>query len=142
MAPRLGQGTFRVSVTDAYGRACAVTGEHSLPVLEAAHIRDYARDGPHEVRNGILMRADLHRLFDKGYLTISPEHRLEVSSRLRADYANGRSYYPLQGQASNRVPSGSKPGSTGCKYPIYAPYYPIPGPRWPRSARPTSTACA
>jgi putative restriction endonuclease len=103
VAPRLGQGTFRVSVTDAYGRACAVTTEHSLPVLEAVHIRDYAKDGPHEVRNGILLRADLHRLFDKGYLTVTPQHKLEISGRLRADYANGRSYYPLHGQRL-RVP--------------------------------------
>lgn len=98
MAPRLGQGTFRVSVTDAYGRACAITSEHSLPALEAAHIRSFARDGPHEVANGILLRADLHRLFDKGYVTVTPDHRLEVSSRLKADYSNGRSYYPLSGQ--------------------------------------------
>jgi putative restriction endonuclease len=98
ISPRLGQGTFRVSVTDAYARACAITTEHSLPALEAAHIRSFARDGPHEVANGILLRADLHRLFDKGYLTVSPDHRLEVSARLRTDYSNGRSYYPLSGQ--------------------------------------------
>ena len=36
--PRLGQGTFRIAVTSAYG-ACAVSGEHSLPALEAAHVR-------------------------------------------------------------------------------------------------------
>jgi putative restriction endonuclease len=50
VAPRLGQGAFRVVVTDAYGRACAVTGEHSLPVLDAAHIKPFASDGPHDVR--------------------------------------------------------------------------------------------
>lgn len=97
VVPRLGQGTFRVAVTDAYGRACAVTGEHSLPALEAAHIRPYADEGPHDVRNGLLLRADLHRLFDTGYVTVTPERRLEVSPRLRADYRNGRSYYPLHG---------------------------------------------
>jgi hypothetical protein len=43
--PRLGQGAFRVAVTDAYGRSCAVTREHSLPVLEAAHIQPYALGG-------------------------------------------------------------------------------------------------
>jgi len=59
--PRLGQGAFRVSVTEAYNRACAVTEEHSLPALEAAHIRPFAKEGPHEVRNGLLLRADLHR---------------------------------------------------------------------------------
>ena len=103
VTPRLGQGTFRVSVTEAYDRACGVTTEHSLPALEAVHIRAYAREGPHEVRNGMLLRADLHRLYDKGYLTISPEHRVEVSGRLRADYSNGRTYYPLHGETL-RVP--------------------------------------
>lgn len=99
VAPRLGQGTFRVSVTDAYGRSCAITGEHSLPALEAAHIQSYAKEGPHEVRNGILLRADLHRLFDKGYATVTPDLHLEISGRLREDYSNGRSYYPLHGQS-------------------------------------------
>lgn len=96
--PRLGQGTFRIGVTDAYGRACAVTEEHSLPVLEAAHIRAFANEGPNEVKNGLLLRADLHRLFDRGYLTVTPDLRLEVSGRLKADFSNGRSYYPLHGQ--------------------------------------------
>ncbi len=96
--PRLGQGAFRVAVTDAYSRACAVTGEHSLPALDAAHIRPFAKDGPHEVRNGLLLRADLHRLFEQGYLTVTPNRMFEVSSRLRRDYDNGRSYYPLHGK--------------------------------------------
>jgi putative restriction endonuclease len=104
VTPRLGQGIFRVAVMDAYGRACAVTQEHSLPALEAAHIQPYAKDGPHEVSNGVLLRADLHRLFDLGYVTITPEHRLEVSSRLKEDYRNGRSYYQLHG-ASVFVPT-------------------------------------
>jgi putative restriction endonuclease len=95
--PRLGQGTFRIAVTEAYGRACAVTQEHSLPALEAAHIRPYAEEGPHQVANGLLLRADLHRLFDNGYVTVSPDFRLEVGRRLREDFANGRSYYPLHG---------------------------------------------
>lgn len=103
VAPRLGQGAFRVAVIEAYGRACAVTGDHSLPALDAAHIRSYAQKGPHEVRNGILLRADLHRLFDRGYLTVTPEQRLEVSRRLREDYSNGRSYYPFNGSPV-RVP--------------------------------------
>jgi putative restriction endonuclease len=106
VAPRLGQGTFRVAVTEAYGRACAVTGEHSLPALDAAHIRSYTDEGPHEVRNGLLLRADLHRLFDQGYVTVTADQRFEVSERLRKDYSNGRSYYPLHG-AKLQVPVGS-----------------------------------
>ena len=95
--PRLGQATFRIAVLEAYGRACAVTREHSLPAIEAAHIRSYAQDGPHEIRNGLLLRADLHRLFDTGYVTVTPDLFLEVSPRLREEYKNGRSYYPLHG---------------------------------------------
>ncbi len=97
IAPRLGQGVFRLAVTDAYGRACAVTNEHSLPALEAAHIKPYARGGDHAVSNGLLLRSDLHRLFDRGYVTVTPDHRLEVSRLLREDFSNGRSYYPLHG---------------------------------------------
>ena len=99
VAPRLGQGIFRVAVIDAYSRACAVTAEHSLPALEAAHLRPFACDGPHEVRNGILLRADLHRLLDRGYVTITSDWRFQVSSRLKRDFDNGRSYYPLHGRA-------------------------------------------
>src|SRR6058998_2366472 len=85
------------SFTEAYNRACAVTQEHSLPALEAAHIRPFAKEGPHEVRNGLLLRADLHRLFEQGYLTVTPEYTLDVSDRLQHDYHNGKSYYPLRG---------------------------------------------
>ena len=60
--PRLGQGSFRVLVTDAYGRQCAATGERTLPVLQAAHIHPYAVGGPHRVDNGLLLRSDLHTL--------------------------------------------------------------------------------
>jgi putative restriction endonuclease len=95
--PRLGQGTFRVEVTDAYGRACAVTGEHSLPVLEAAHIKPYAQEGDHKVSNGLLIRSDIHALFDRGYVTVTREHRFEVSRQLKQDFDNGKSYYPLHG---------------------------------------------
>ena len=95
--PRRGQGTFRVAVTEAYERACAVTNEHSLPALEAAHIKPYAEDGPHAVNNGLLLRSDLHRLFDRGYVTVTPEYKLEVSGKLKGHFQNGKSYYPLHG---------------------------------------------
>lgn len=98
VVPRLGQGTFRVAVTEAYDRACAVTQEHSLPALEAAHIRPFALEGPHSVSNGLLLRSDLHRLFDRGYITVTPEYRLEVSKQLKEHFHNGKSYYPLQGR--------------------------------------------
>jgi len=95
---RLGQGAFRVMVTDAYRRRCAVTGEKTLPVLEAAHIRPYAESGPHRVSNGLLLRSDLHKLFDLGYVTVTPELKLLVSRRLREEWQNGREYYLYHGQ--------------------------------------------
>jgi putative restriction endonuclease len=63
--PRLGQGAFRILVTDNYGRRCTVTGERTLPALEAAHIRPFAAHGQHDPRNGLLLRRDLHSLFDR-----------------------------------------------------------------------------
>ncbi len=95
---RLGQGAFRVLVIDAYDRRCAVTGEKTLPVLEAAHIRPYAADGPHRVTNGLLLRSDLHKLFDLGYVTVTPDLRLEVSPKLKTEWQNGKEYYAHHGQ--------------------------------------------
>lgn len=101
--PRLGQGTFRVAVTDAYERACAVTGEHSLPVLDAAHIVPYRDGGPHDVANGLALRTDIHRLFDLNYVSVDPELRFRVSRRLRDEFNNGKAYYELDGKPL-RVP--------------------------------------
>ena len=104
MKPRLGQGTFRIAVTQAYERACAVTGEHSLPVLEAAHIRPYADEGAHDVSNGLLLRTDPHRFFDRGYVTIDPDHKLVVSPCLRLEYDNGKTYHEMQGNVLRLPP--------------------------------------
>lgn len=95
--PRLGQGLFSLAVRDAYHGACAVTGEHSAPVLEAAHIVPYGRGGEHRVDNGLLLRSDLHRLYDRGYVTVTPDFEFRVGDSLREDYNNGRSYYALSG---------------------------------------------
>lgn len=95
---RLGQGAFRVLVTEAYDRRCAVTGERTLPVLEAAHIRPYTNEGPHLVANGMLLRADLHKLFDDGYMTVTEGLHLEVSPRIREEFENGREYYQHHGK--------------------------------------------
>ena len=101
---RLGQGAFRVLVTEAYHRRCAITGERTLPVLEAAHIRPYAESGPHRISNGILLREDLHTLFDDGYITLSPDLRVKVSSRIREEFENGREYYAHHGQPLVAMP--------------------------------------
>jgi HNH endonuclease len=95
--PRLGQGAFRVLVTDNYRRRCAITGERTLPALDAAHIKPFSEGGSHEATNGILMRRDIHSLFDLGYVTVSPNMKFEVSRRIREEFENGRHYYALHG---------------------------------------------
>jgi putative restriction endonuclease len=94
---RLGQGAFRVLVTDTYERRCAVTQERVLPVLEAAHIKPVAAGGAHRIENGLLLRSDVHTLFDRGYVTVSPDHRIHVSRRLREDFQNGEHYLRFEG---------------------------------------------
>ncbi len=104
---RLGQGAFRVVVTEAYQRRCAITGEKTLPVLEAAHIKPFSENGPNDIKNGLLLRSDFHTLFDDGYITINPEFVIEVSKRLNEDYGNGKDYYRFHGSKLQIVPSSS-----------------------------------
>jgi putative restriction endonuclease len=102
--PRLGQSSFRVLVTDAYQRRCAITGERTLVTLEAAHIKPYSGEGEHDVRNGLLLRADFHRLFDVGLVGVTPDLRVRVSRRIREEWYNGRAYYRLDGMPLSVVP--------------------------------------
>jgi putative restriction endonuclease len=107
---RLGQGAFRSRVADAYERRCAVTGERTLPVLEAAHIVPHARQGPNSVENGLLLRSDLHWLFDRGLVTVEPERlTFRVSERIREEYSNGRVYYELDGKPLVVLPTSAEP---------------------------------
>lgn len=98
ISPRLGQASFRLAVLDAYDGACAVTNEHSLPVLESAHIRPWKDGGRHELSNGLPLRRDIHRLFDLGFVTVKPDLRFAVSPALRDAYANGKTYYAFNGR--------------------------------------------
>lgn len=91
--PRLGQAGFKASLLDAYGGRCAVTDSKITPILEAAHIRPYASGGRHEISNGLLLRSDVHKLYDGGYLGVDVNHRLRVSPRLRTDFGNGTEFY-------------------------------------------------
>jgi putative restriction endonuclease len=69
--PRLGQGAFRAVVIDAYKRKCAITGESTLPVLEAAHIRPFAENGPNRA-------------------SVTPELKVLVSPRIEQAWYNGK----------------------------------------------------
>ena len=88
-------------------------GERTLPVLEAAHIKPYSESGPHLVSNGLLLRSDLHILFDEGYVTVNEDLRVEVSERIREQYENGREYYQYRGKPLLVVPGGAdeRPGT-------------------------------
>ncbi len=101
---RLGQGGFRVLVTDAYSRKCTISGERTLPVLEAAHIKLYAKSGRHLISNALLLRSDIHKLFDTGYLTITPELKVEVSKRIKEEFENGKEYYRFHGNDLYNLP--------------------------------------
>ncbi len=103
--PRLGQGDFRVCVTDAYRRRCAITGESMLPVLEAVHILPVAENGPHEGSNGLLLRSDFHKLFDTGLVTVTPDLCVEVSPRIRDAWLNGKAYNRLDGKRLASIPA-------------------------------------
>lgn len=95
--PRVGQQAFKSLVLTSYHRRCAITGNRVEPVLQAAHIRPVAENGQHRVDNGLLLRSDVHILFDRGYLGIDERHRLRVSPRLRSDFGNGDEFYSKQG---------------------------------------------
>lgn len=96
--PRLGQGAFRLAVTDAYKRQCAMSDGRVLPALDAAHIQAYGEGGVHEVSNGILLRKDIHSVFDAGYVTFDEDLRMVVSDRVRTEFNNGNEYRRLHGQ--------------------------------------------
>lgn len=97
VTPRLGQGAFRIAVTEAYGRQCAISGGKVLPALDAAHIRPYSEGGAHAKSNGILLRKDIHSIFDLGYATIDTDCRFVVSGRVKQEFNNGEEYLRYHG---------------------------------------------
>lgn len=105
VAQRLGQCSFQLVVADAYHRRCAITGENTLEVLQAAHIFPYAQGGPHAVTNGLLLRMDFHKLFDAGLVSVAPDYTIHVSPRIHQKYYNGKAYYRLDNQPLTVLPT-------------------------------------
>jgi putative restriction endonuclease len=70
---RQGQGRFRSSLLNAYEGRCAITNFDAISALEAAHIDPYSEGGVNDITNGILLRADLHTLFDLNLIAIDPD---------------------------------------------------------------------
>jgi predicted restriction endonuclease len=100
IAIRLGQRGFRARLVAAYAGRCAVTGYSALAALEAAHIAPYRGEHSHDVRNGLLLRADIHTLFDLKLLTVTPDWIIHVSQEL-----SDSEYWSLDGKRMAVVPS-------------------------------------
>ncbi|HVY19632.1 MAG TPA: HNH endonuclease [Bauldia sp.] len=91
---RQGQAAFRQKLIDAYDAKCAITRASVPWVLEAAHITPYRGPKTNHVTNGLLLRSDVHTLFDLGLISIEPMSReVRVSRKL-----TGSMYEPLAGQ--------------------------------------------
>lgn len=101
---REGQGTFRARLIGAYEGQCAITGEHTQPVLDAAHVQPYLGPASNHVQNGLLLTKEFHALLDRGYVTVTPDHVVRVSRRLETDWRNGRRYREFDGRLLAFVP--------------------------------------
>ncbi|WP_146069672.1 HNH endonuclease [Arthrobacter sp. B0490] len=92
---RIGQQQFRKSLIDKYGAVCAFTGHGPLPTLEAGHLYSYASAGVHDSEGGLLLRRDVHRLFDLGFLTVDPK---SLSICVKPELDQYDAYHSLNGQ--------------------------------------------
>lgn len=101
---RVGQGLFRTALLQKYGLSCAVTGPCPAEALEAAHLLPFATHETHHVDEGLLLRTDVHRLFDAGQIAINPK-------TLTVELASGLMDYPpyaaLDGRKITQSPSGA-----------------------------------
>jgi putative restriction endonuclease len=87
---------------------CCITGETTGPVLQAAHIKPVTQDGRHSILNGLLLRADLHILYDSGLVGIDHTYRVRVSPQIKDLYLNGRVYYAHEGEKLRSLPTNSQ----------------------------------
>lgn len=69
-----------------FERCCSISGENTCSALEAAHLIASKSSGAEIRENGILLRADLHRLYDAGQFTIDPKGRIVIGDGLSKDY--------------------------------------------------------
>ncbi len=79
---RNGQNAFRLALLRRYGAVCAFTGETLPEALEAAHIQPYVDALSNHIGNGLLLRSDMHSLFDAGILSLTDNFRILVSKRV------------------------------------------------------------
>ena len=101
---REGQGAFRTRLLSAYRNRCAITGEHTVPVLDAAHVQPYLGPRSNHIQNGLLLTKEFHALLDKGLVTVTPDYVVRVSPLLRKLWKNGHRYYPFDGRPLQALP--------------------------------------
>jgi hypothetical protein len=70
---RRGQAAFRKALVERYGMQCLISGCSLLDLLEAAHIKPFRGLDDHHTSNGLLLRADLHTLYDLDLIGIEPQ---------------------------------------------------------------------
>ena len=104
---REGQGTFRSRLLDVYGRRCAITGERTEPVLDAAHVQPYLGPRSNHIQNGMLLSKEFHALFDARLVTVTPDFKVRVSSKIRERWSNGKRFYERDGQPLAVVPDAA-----------------------------------
>ncbi|WP_345033852.1 HNH endonuclease signature motif containing protein [Kutzneria kofuensis] len=75
---RTGQQGVRQMLFDSYGSSCAVTGPCPREALQAAHLRGFAKHQEHRRDQGLLLRADIHSLFDRGMVAVDPDRLVIV----------------------------------------------------------------
>ena len=103
---RRGQPEFRRALIEAYGGRCAISGCNAEAALEACHIRPYRGPQTNALSNGLLLRADLHTLFDLGFLAVDTA----TMTAIVAPELEGTTYGELIGKSVSLpevMPSGS-----------------------------------
>ena len=103
MAQRRGQPAFRNALLDAYDRKCAITGCEVVEVLEAAHIYTYRGSDTNKVVNGLLLRADVHTLFDSGLIAVDVKNMTVLVDKS----LEGSEYWTFHGKKL-RLPSDTE----------------------------------
>ena len=102
---RRGQREFRFKLMEKFGEICAFSGEQPPQVLEAAHINSFAQTGEHHLNGGLLLRRDIHSLFDANLISVNPDSwKIQIAPRLQSF----ETYKPLDGR-NLLVPEGSRP---------------------------------
>ena len=106
---RRGQPKFRETLLKAYEYKCSISGHGPKEVLEAVHIEPHAKTGINELDNGLLMRCDLHSLFDANLLRVNPRDlSVSIDSSLKKT-----PYWEFQGKNIRKKADGT---SIGTKY--------------------------